>query len=90
MNHLRAFVSKSFSHIPKDDKKKLDPKATKCIFLGYYTEFKAYKVFNPLNHKGFASWDVLFHKQTKEGNKEKNLEEWHMSLLMEESSEDMQ
>ena len=39
--HLRVFGSKYFSHIPKVDRKKLDPKATQCIFVGYGTEFKA-------------------------------------------------
>jgi len=54
-NHLRVFGSKVFAHIPKDDRKKSNPKAMKCIFVGHYTEFKAYKLFNPLTHKGFVS-----------------------------------
>jgi len=33
---------------------------------------------------------VLFHEQIEEGNKENSLEEWHIPLLMEESSDDMQ
>eukprot|EP00253_Pinus_taeda_P027661 PITA_27661 len=32
VGHLRIFGSKAFSHIPKADRKKLDPKALKCIF----------------------------------------------------------
>ena len=40
VSHLRVFGSKYFSHIPKVDRKKLDPKAMKCIFVGYGTEFK--------------------------------------------------
>jgi len=33
---------------------------------------------------------VLFHEQTEEGNKENSLDEWHIPLLVEESSEEMQ
>ena len=33
VNHLRVFGSKAFAHIPKADRKKLDPKAVKCIFF---------------------------------------------------------
>ena len=90
MNHLRVFGSKYFAHIPKEERKKLDPKAMKFIFVGYCTAFKAYKMFNPLTHKVFASQDVIFHEQVDEENKENGLEEWHIPLLMEEISEDNQ
>lgn len=39
VNHLRVFASKDFSHVPKEDRKKLDSKAIKCIFVGYCTYF---------------------------------------------------
>jgi hypothetical protein len=38
----------------------------KCIFVGYGTEFKAYKLFNPESRKTFASRDVVFHEQVQE------------------------
>jgi len=53
VSHLRIFGSKAYAHIPKADRKKLDPKALKCIFVGYGTEFKAYKLFNHVTHKVF-------------------------------------
>lgn len=62
VSHLKVFGSKAFSHVPKEDTKKLDSKAIKCIFFGYYTEFTAYKLFNPSTHKVFASRDVVFHE----------------------------
>ncbi|MCO5554619.1 hypothetical protein L7F22_008151 [Adiantum nelumboides] len=34
-NRLRVFGCEVFSHIPKDLRKKLDPKSHKCIFIGY-------------------------------------------------------
>eukprot|EP00253_Pinus_taeda_P035283 PITA_35283 len=33
VDHLRIFGSKAFAHVPKPDRKKLDPKALKCIFI---------------------------------------------------------
>jgi hypothetical protein len=71
VHHLRVFGSKDFAHIPKEDRKKLDAKAIKCIFVGYCSDFKAYKMFNPSTHKVFASRDVIFHEQVDEGNKTK-------------------
>jgi hypothetical protein len=34
INNLRIFGCKDFAHIPKDNQKKLDTKAIKCIFIG--------------------------------------------------------
>ena len=87
VSHLRIFGSKAYAHIPKADRKKLDPKALKCIFVGYGTEFKAYKLFNPMTHKVFASRDVIFHEQIEEGKDDSN-SDWHIPLLMEENSEE--
>eukprot|EP00253_Pinus_taeda_P003107 PITA_03107 len=50
-------------------------------------EFKAYKLFNPESHKTFASRDVVFHEQVQEG-KDDIGDDWHIPLLLEESSED--
>jgi hypothetical protein len=36
VNNLRIFGCKYFSHIPKENMKKLDAKAIKCIFIGYF------------------------------------------------------
>jgi hypothetical protein len=63
VHNLKVFGCKAFSHIPKENKKKLDDKAIQCIFIGYCSEFKAYKLFDPSTHKVFVSRDVLFHEQ---------------------------
>lgn len=62
VSHVRVFGCKAFAHVPKEDSKKLDSKAIKCTFVGYCSEFKAYKLFNPSTHKVFASQDVVFHE----------------------------
>ena len=35
IDHFRVFGCHSYIHIPKDERKKLDFKSKKCIFLGY-------------------------------------------------------
>jgi hypothetical protein len=54
VHNLKVFGCKVFAHIPKENRKKLDAKAIKCIFIGYCSEFKAYKLFDPSTHKVFA------------------------------------
>jgi transposase InsO family protein len=77
VHNLKVFGCKDFAHIPKENRKKLVAKAIKCIFIGYCSELKAYKLFDPSTHKAFATKYVLFHEQ-EEGNHDNNShEEWH-------------
>jgi len=87
VSHLRIFGSKAYAQIPKADRKKLDPKALKCIFVGYGTEYKAYKLYNPVTHKVFASRDVIFHEHVEEGKEDSNSDS-HIPLLIEVNSEE--
>ena len=41
MNHLRIFGCSAFAHVPKDERKKLDSKARKCILLVMEVKLKA-------------------------------------------------
>jgi hypothetical protein len=59
---LRIFGSKVFPHIPKEDRRKLDAKLIKCIFIGYCVDYKDYKMYDPITHKVFASRYVIFHE----------------------------
>jgi hypothetical protein len=38
-------------HVPDEKKSKLDPKANKCIFTGYFLERKGYRCFKPSTYK---------------------------------------
>ena len=58
--HLRVFGCKTFVHIPKDERSKLDVKAKPCIFLGYSHEEFWYKLWDPLSMKIIRSKDVVF------------------------------
>jgi hypothetical protein len=78
VNHLIIFGSKAFSHIPKEDRRKLDAKSIKCIFIGYCVDHKAYKMYDPITHKVFASRDVIFHEYVDEVQKEDDQDVWKL------------
>ena len=58
--HLRQFGSICYTHIPKDEREKLDPKAKKCIFLGYGDHVKGYRLFDESRSRVLYSRDVQF------------------------------
>ena len=59
-DNLRVFGCKTFVHIPKDERSKLDVKAKPCIFLGYGPEEFGYMLWDPLSKKIVISRDVVF------------------------------
>jgi hypothetical protein len=59
----RIFGCKSFVHIHSDGRGKLDPRAFKCVFIGYSSTQEGYKCYHPLSNKLFVSRDVTFHEQ---------------------------
>lgn len=60
INHLRIFGSEVFVHIPKEKRQKLDPKAVKCIFVGYDNNSKGYRVWNTESNKMEVVHDMIF------------------------------
>ena len=73
VNHLRVFGCSAYIHVPKDERKKLDPKAKKCTFLGYGT--KGYRLYDWTTSRIIHSRDVVFNELSRgyEGAKEKRL-----------------
>ena len=51
VSHLKVFGCIAYVHIPDELRKKLDPKAEKCIFIGYSLEQKGYCCYNPITHQ---------------------------------------
>ena len=60
VNNLKVFGCVAYSHIPKDERGKLSPKARKCIFLGYGDVTKGYRLDDPIKAPVIHSRDVAF------------------------------
>ena len=56
----KVFECISFVHIPTIRRGKLDPRALKCIFLGYVSTQKGYQYYHPPTKKYYVSTDVTF------------------------------
>ena len=57
VKHLRVFGCTAYSHIPKDERSKLDPKAR---LLGYSNTTKGYRLYDTKRDQVFYSRDVIF------------------------------
>jgi hypothetical protein len=57
---LRIFGCTAYIHIPNCDRKKLDVKSTRCMFIGYYDTTKAYRLWDPATRRIKISRDVSF------------------------------
>ena len=60
VEHLRVSGCIAYAQVPKARRKKLDDRGEKCIFIGYSTHSKAYKLYNPTTKKVLESRDVIF------------------------------
>jgi len=59
-SHLRMFGCIAYVHVAEEKRSKLDPKVEKCIFIGYSSEQKGYRCFNPSIWKLQVNRDVVF------------------------------
>ena len=60
VEHLRVFKCVAYAHVPKEQRQKQDEKGVKCIFIGYNSESKAYRLYDPIDKKIIISRDVEF------------------------------
>ena len=62
LSHMRTFGCKAHVYIPNHKRGKLDPKRTKCIMLGYCTNQKGYRLWDPTKQRVIAARDVVFYE----------------------------
>ena len=60
VEHLRVFRCVTYAHVRKEKRQNLDEKFVKCIFTGYKSESKAYRLYDPIDKKIIISRDVEF------------------------------
>ncbi|KAM7472007.1 hypothetical protein LguiA_010190 [Lonicera macranthoides] len=60
----RVFGCVTFVHLPKEQRNKLEPRALKCVFVGYASSQKGYRCYHPPTQKMYVTIDVIFHKET--------------------------
>ncbi|XP_029129864.1 uncharacterized protein LOC109816369 isoform X2 [Cajanus cajan] len=56
----RVFGCTVFVHSHHPNRSKLDPKALKCVFIGYPSNKKGYKCYHPQSRRVFITMDVTF------------------------------
>ena len=61
-SHLKVFGCVAYAHVPDELRKKLNKKGHKFIFVGYFEDTKAYKLYDPVTRKVIISRDVQFVK----------------------------
>lgn len=65
VSHMRVFGCLAYYYIPKQKRKKLDPKARPGIFLGYSFKRKAYRIFDPHKNTVKEARSVKFDESRK-------------------------
>lgn len=56
----RIFGCVVYVHLPTHTHHKLEPRAIKCVFLGYGVTQKGYRCFDPIHHKMYTTLDCDF------------------------------
>ncbi|KAK3011783.1 hypothetical protein RJ639_012566 [Escallonia herrerae] len=76
---LRVFGCIAYAHIDKEERKKLDFKSQKCVFIGYEGDEYGYRLWDCEDNKIIRSRDVIFdesqlynHKLQEHGIKKEN------------------
>ena len=61
-DHLKVFGCLAMASNPSRNHDKFDPRGVPCLFLGYPSHKKGYKVMNLLTNQFFVSSDVRFYE----------------------------
>ncbi|CAL8152291.1 unnamed protein product [Prunus armeniaca] len=62
IKHLRVFGTLCYAHVPNQQRQKLDLASKRCVFLGYGSCEKGYRLYNLVTGKVIISRDVVFNE----------------------------
>ncbi|GBP72018.1 Retrovirus-related Pol polyprotein from transposon TNT 1-94 [Eumeta japonica] len=68
VSHMKVFGCEAMVHLPKEKRKKWDPKAQKMIFIGYCENTKGYRFIIPNTRTVIKSRDAVFLESTVKRN----------------------
>uniref|UniRef100_A0A803LQS3 Reverse transcriptase Ty1/copia-type domain-containing protein n=1 Tax=Chenopodium quinoa TaxID=63459 RepID=A0A803LQS3_CHEQI len=60
----RVFGCVVYVHLPKRARNKLEPRAVKCVFIGYGVHQKGYRCYDPIQKRVYTTLDCEFFEQT--------------------------
>lgn len=83
-----VFACAAYIYVPKDKRKKLDPKAKKGIYLGYSTTRKGYCPYDQKTSSIIHSSDVVFNELARGHECEEDKRPIYVESLTDEESED--
>ncbi|PZC70387.1 hypothetical protein B5X24_HaOG216856, partial [Helicoverpa armigera] len=73
INNLKVFGTPVYVHIPKEKRRKWDPKGEKGILVSYGETTKGYRVFFPHMNTVETKRDIIFVKENKEQKTESSM-----------------
>ncbi|CAL5438577.1 unnamed protein product [Camellia sinensis] len=88
VNYLKVFGCICYAHVPKEVRHKLDENSKKCIFMGYSSKSKGYRLFSLDQKKVIICRDVLFDEKASFDWKEKKVQD--QSIAFNDESESPQ
>jgi Reverse transcriptase (RNA-dependent DNA polymerase)/Integrase core domain len=92
VDHLKIFGCIGYAFIEHHKRSKLDEKSVKCIFIGYCSQTKGYKMYNPANGKIIVTRNVKFDEKSwwKWGDEKEEISEKRVGVIIEEGDEEEQ
>lgn len=90
VSHFKVFGCIGYAHIPTEKRTKFDDKSQKCIFVGYSTSSKGYRLFNVETEKLIVSRDVIFNEKASWDWNENKVQELPYAIVQQEGKIQME
>ena len=74
MVHFRVFGYTAYIHIKSDQRKQLELHTHKCVFIGYLSNFKGWRFFNPDTREEVISNSAVFNERAHSKSSKTNVD----------------